>query len=1188
MDGHQQEQQRARSSPPPPPPPPPKQPSAADHQATTTTATNDQQQHALIRNLVSWAQGLGASFPKLQFDHAGGRPRRLLLTASADKGEALISLPRAVIIHGDLAYDDSEYGEAFQELRRRIEEANNDDDNDNAELIAAAAAGGPSLDPRSALVLLVAIERCRGPQSRWAPYIAALPLEYDDPAWWSPEDRALLSGTRLGAAADRYDGGLRSIAARLRLLERFKREKSGSDGPLSQGAAGPGGWGAIEQEDEALKAARWARSVVWSRAFGVARFCAADGNGAAATTSSPPPPRPAVCLLPVLDMADHHPDAQVAWHLGEDGRASALEFSSRVPLAVVPPSTPEPSEQQPSARELFNNYGKFKPTEELILAYGFDLGPDYARQHDGFLVSVALGGSGGGGDEQDGHGGGHLTPEAWDELAALQLRRCAVGGMARDVLLPPRDGRLPSALLDLLLAAAGAPDFGLQERQHGSHGGGPSTSQAPPPALSFASSPPSWRLAALDALEAQLRAKRAPLAWAEKGEGEAQQLTPHGRMARSYAIGQLARLDEALLALKEERAEAALDALRGKAADGGGGSDNDDDGGLPAALPAGDLSRAALSAEWAVAPFARFVREPWSLKRPTSSCPPSVGLAVDVVAGAKAAIPLLRLPLSACVAVPLVQQGQRGDAEAALIRAAAKALEAQALEVEPSQPETSWLFASVRSDATDGLLSAASLVATAAAAAAAANADANAAAPLAAEAASACQLRELVALARGEELGCDPDDDFASATRRLCARGILQVEGGEDEGGGGGGGGDDDAGAAALRAACRAHAALLVTRGGVLVASDDEGNEAKRWLVLAPVLSRLGGAVLSALPLAARVVASGQTTSLEVSLLLRAVGSDRSSGLLLGSRTGAAAEGRLAAVVAAEAGLAAAFSSAREEERGRWPPAVAGAVPWSRAVDDENEGDEEEKDGGDDNGDRSALKHQVRRLLAACCVGVGELLLLPSSSPPPPSSPPLLPRAERLVLAEMLASVKADDDDAKVYALLFHSPEALEVLAAQAASARAGSGAGDEAAGSASGLPSTSASAAATTDGDATTRRLDAARRAFAARCISELPGLAKEAARGLQRALKEMGEEAEGRAEEEVGDGGGDDGGDSESPLSQLVRRGWIGADARTFHGWSEEVGRWRREALGGHKKKSKDKKKKKRRRDEDEDEDE
>lgn len=1204
--------------------------------ADKTTGSNDDLQHALIRRLVSWARDEhGAWFPKLQFDHAGGRPRRLLLAAgaSADAGEPLIRVPRALLILGAFAFEDAEYGEAFAELRNMIEQGGDHGD-------AEAADGADHLDPRSALVLLVAIERCRGNLSRWAPYIAALPLEYDDPAWWSPEDRARLQGTRLGAAADRYDRqGLATIAARLRLLERLRRRLGRSGGPLSEGAAGPGGWGPVEQPGEALKAARWARSVVWSRAFGVARFCggAAEGGGGGAAAAAP---RPAVCLVPVLDMADHHPDARVAWHLGEDGRADALEFSSRVPLlASVPPPPPH---------ELLNNYGIAKPTEELVLAYGFDLGPDYARRHDGFLVSVALGGAGGGEGEGGDESRRRLSAEAWDERAALQLRRAAVAGMARDVMLPPPPSSdapssspprsLPPALLDLLLAAAGAPDWSLllpQRRQQ---------QQPPSPPPSYARAPPAWRLAALDALEAQLRAKRAPLAWAEREDQGDGLETRHGRMARSYALGQLARLDEALAVaggglIGEARAAAALDALR--PARGHGGD-------LPPPLAPHELARAGLRAEWAAPPGASsFVREPWSLARPPS-CPPAVGLLLLLAAAPEEAppspLPLLRLPLDACLAVPLAEGGEeegggdedaaaasrrrRVDAESALIRAAAEALEAQALDWGRSTPQAhqeqqeqppsqgrSWLLASARADAADGLLSAALLVAAAAAAAARSAADDS----LAAEAASAASVRELVVLARGGEEGCDPDDDYAAATRRLCARGIGGQ--GEEDGG-------NSAAAAALRAACCAHAALLVTRGGVVVADQEEEDDCAkrrrlgRRLVLAPVLSRLGGPVLSALPLEARVVAA---STLEVSLRVlprRAISSGSGGGgaLLFGLRTGAAAEGRLAAAVAAEAGLAAAFSFSppprHAGEAGAWPAAVAGAVPWSRAVDEDDDEDDEDGQQQQD----VALQRQARLLLAACCVGVGELLLLPpptaaaadaadDQSPPPPQP---LSRVERLVLAEVLAGLfrgssadddgdDDDDDDDKeaAEALVMRSTEARELLDAQAASARAGSASSsDEAASSsASGLPpppgGSSSGARAADATAAAERRLDAARRAFAARCFADLRDRCKEAARGLQRALKEMAEEAEGREGEAAG---GDDGSDGRGnggsdppppPLAELVARAWIGADARTFKFWSDEVGRWRKAALGGEAKKKKKKKKKRRRREEEEDED-
>ena len=116
-------------------------------------------------------------------------------------------------------------------------------------------------------------------------------------------------------------------------------------------------------------AARWARSTVWSRAFTVHRLlppsspsstAAAAAASAADDTSvrlqpdvpTPAPPlslplrpcipapvvapapTPVVALVPVLDMTDHNPNAEVVWHTGPDG-SEDFQFCPLTPVSKV-------------------------------------------------------------------------------------------------------------------------------------------------------------------------------------------------------------------------------------------------------------------------------------------------------------------------------------------------------------------------------------------------------------------------------------------------------------------------------------------------------------------------------------------------------------------------------------------------------------------------------------------------------------------------------------------------------------------------------------------------------------------------------------------------------------------------------------------------------------------------------------
>lgn len=75
----------------------------------------------------------------------------------------------------------------------------------------------------------------------------------------------------------------------------------------SSGAADSTGVLSSFEEGWALtaKAACWARSTVWSRAFTVHQLCGGSS---------------VVALVPVLDMTNHSPEAEVVWHTGPDGK----------------------------------------------------------------------------------------------------------------------------------------------------------------------------------------------------------------------------------------------------------------------------------------------------------------------------------------------------------------------------------------------------------------------------------------------------------------------------------------------------------------------------------------------------------------------------------------------------------------------------------------------------------------------------------------------------------------------------------------------------------------------------------------------------------------------------------------------------------------------------------------------------
>jgi len=281
-------------------------------------------------------------------------------------------------------------------------------------LLTAALAGpahrhyGPAfaalaLADRDALCLALLVERCDGQSSAWAPYVAALPVSYDDPTWWGGEDAALLAGSRAGASLDAAWTHILRLTAAAGRLEEWRKGAGLPPGPLAapgvvgvddagrarlDATAAARGWVASHASTTtpyglSPAGAAWARSTVWSRAFNL-----------------PPPGSGAAALVPVADLLDHDPTVSVAWWLEEeaggeggkrDGAAGEEEAGRQVPeasssfkWAAVSPVA--------AATPLQMNYSPHKSSEELMCGYGFILPHNEA---DFFHVALGVGGEGG-------------------------------------------------------------------------------------------------------------------------------------------------------------------------------------------------------------------------------------------------------------------------------------------------------------------------------------------------------------------------------------------------------------------------------------------------------------------------------------------------------------------------------------------------------------------------------------------------------------------------------------------------------------------------------------------------------------------------------------------------------------------------------------------------------------------------
>mmetsp|Transcript_13165 Transcript_13165/g.28231 ORF Transcript_13165/g.28231 Transcript_13165/m.28231 type:complete len:1436 (-) Transcript_13165:969-5276(-) len=281
-----------------------------------------------LQVLLEWAKNKGVLIRKLGI--SPDNERCFVAVEDIEPGDGLISIPQSILLHAEVALNDSQYGEAFRRLKDEM---------------------ASQADQRHLLCLLLLLEKCRDSASNWAPYMHILPKKYDDPFWWTPSELSLLRGTRLGMSLVHYRPALQQLQTwACRLEELYKSLNPDQPaGPLSRYRDG---WAMTPE------AACWARSTVWSRAFTVHQL--ADGK------------RNVVAMVPVLDMIDHSPAVEVVWHTGPQGDQD-FQF---VPLHGTP-----------KGNVVYNNYGG-KGNDEFLLGYGFAI-PD--NPADYFLVSLARG-----------------------------------------------------------------------------------------------------------------------------------------------------------------------------------------------------------------------------------------------------------------------------------------------------------------------------------------------------------------------------------------------------------------------------------------------------------------------------------------------------------------------------------------------------------------------------------------------------------------------------------------------------------------------------------------------------------------------------------------------------------------------------------------------------------------------------
>ena len=120
--------------------------------------------------LLEWARKQGADVSKVSIQ-SGEFGNGLVVNEPAAAGDVLLRIPYEAALSPDSAKNSSLYGEAMRDLERR------------------------GAWPLVLVVLQLLREREAGAESKWAPYIQALPASYNTLLHWSKEELSLLDGT---------------------------------------------------------------------------------------------------------------------------------------------------------------------------------------------------------------------------------------------------------------------------------------------------------------------------------------------------------------------------------------------------------------------------------------------------------------------------------------------------------------------------------------------------------------------------------------------------------------------------------------------------------------------------------------------------------------------------------------------------------------------------------------------------------------------------------------------------------------------------------------------------------------------------------------------------------------------------------------------------------------------------------
>ncbi|CAK0754341.1 hypothetical protein CVIRNUC_002290 [Coccomyxa viridis] len=240
------------------------------------------------------------------------------------------------------------------------------------------------VDERMVVMLFLLVEKLRGEDSMWSPWLNLLPASFDTPLHFTESQLQELQGTTLHAATRVLNGNLERMWTKLE--------------PVCQDLLLDAGH---RQRAPSFQDFLWAYSIFWSRAQSLP--VPAGANGEVTTQES---------IVPGLDFANHANEHSCRWTLWGNRKASGMHDS----ISLVTTDTPHLS----TDNELQITYGD-KSNEELLFLYGFAL-PD--NKDDVLMVTCPL-----------------PPAEQWDDVIRARMLFLLGKGLSPQLFLPA--SRLP-------------------------------------------------------------------------------------------------------------------------------------------------------------------------------------------------------------------------------------------------------------------------------------------------------------------------------------------------------------------------------------------------------------------------------------------------------------------------------------------------------------------------------------------------------------------------------------------------------------------------------------------------------------------------------------------------------------------------------------------------------------------------